>query len=166
MYRHNTLIIWSHCCFFGVFFCSPCSSFQRLSTASEGVMLGAAALRNLEILNNQVKAHLCLLFSLNQSLDYSCFKWRPHFLWRLRAGLARRRSLNIMFVIFVVIAMLTCYTWVLHFDRLSANNSVNTWPATNVMQFIFFHDVDTHKYLFLCKCAFYVKTIRFFLFNL
>uniref|UniRef100_A0A3Q3X4V1 DNA mismatch repair protein MSH3 n=1 Tax=Mola mola TaxID=94237 RepID=A0A3Q3X4V1_MOLML len=29
------------------------SSFQRLSTASEGVMLGAAALRNLEILNNQ-----------------------------------------------------------------------------------------------------------------
>lgn len=34
------------------------SSFQRLSSASEGMTLNAATLRNLEILNNQVKVHL------------------------------------------------------------------------------------------------------------
>lgn len=38
--------------------CSLHSSFQRLSSASEGMTLNAATLRNLEILNNQVKVRL------------------------------------------------------------------------------------------------------------
>lgn len=38
--------------------CSPHSSFQRLSSASEGMTLNATTLRNLEILNNQVKVRL------------------------------------------------------------------------------------------------------------
>lgn len=56
MSAHKVVTWWFVSTLFSVFF-FPISPFQRLSCASEGMKLSAATLRNLEILNNQVKAH-------------------------------------------------------------------------------------------------------------
>lgn len=55
VFPHGGYMMAPLSCFCGIFL--SISSFQRLSCATEGLMLGAATLRNLEILNNQVNTH-------------------------------------------------------------------------------------------------------------